>query len=436
MKQFIPLLALVALTACNKAADNPPASSPQPAEAAPAPAATAGAGAEWGQFRGPNGDGSSDAKGLPVKWSEKENVKWKAEVPGSGHSSPVIAGNQIWMTTAFENGRKLHALCFDRDSGKLVHNLELFQSPSPEAMQAKQNGYASPTPVIDGSRVYLSFGTYGSACIDMKTGTVVWRSNQIQLFHDNNGPGSSPIIYKDLFILNCDGVGQRYIAALDKNTGAFKWGTRRSNNPGGGWIDKAFSTATIFNIDGQDQIVSAYSKRVSGYDPATGQEIWAMDFGTTTVVPRPVLAHGLLYVHGGNNDSEFYAIKVGGKGLLPADRIVWSTKRQVPKVAGLVISGDEIFMVNETGIATCFDAKSGTKHWDERVGGDHYSSPVLADGRVYFSNDAGKTTVVKASKTYNVEAINELDGGIMASPAIAGKALFIRTKTHLYRIEN
>ncbi|MGH7186042.1 MAG: PQQ-binding-like beta-propeller repeat protein, partial [Pseudomonadota bacterium] len=260
-------------------------------------------------------------------------------------------------------------------------------------MQAKQNGYASPTPAIDGGRVYVSFGTYGNACLDLKTGAVVWRSNQLQLFHDNNGPGSSPIIYKDLFILNCDGVGQRYVAALDKNTGAFKWGTRRSNNPGGGWIDKAFSTATILTIDGQEQLVSAYSKRVSGYDPATGQELWAFDFGTTTVVPRPVMAHGLLFVHGGNNDSDFYAIKVGGKGLYGPDRLAWSTKRQVPRVTGLILAGDELFMVSDGGIASCYDAKTGAKHWDERLGGDFYSSPVLADGRIYFSNDTGKTTV-------------------------------------------
>ena len=426
MKPVLPLLALLLAVGCNKAAD--------PVPSAASNQAVTGLDL-WPEFRGPLGNGQSDAKDLPVKWGERENVKWKTALPGSGHSSPVIFGRQIWLTTALNEGRSLHALCVDRESGKILRDVEVFQAAAPEVLAAKQNGYASPTPVVEPGRVYVSFGTYGNACLDTATGQVVWRSNQLQLFHDNNGPGSSPILYKDLFILNCDGVGNRYVAALDKNTGNFKWGTRRSNNPGGGWIDKAFSTPIIATIDGREQLVSAYSKRVSGYDPATGQEIWGFDFATTTVVPRPVIAQGLLFVHGGNNDSEFYAIKIGGQGLLGADRLVWSTKRQVPRVTGLIVAGDELFMVSDGGIATCYDAKTGTKHWDERIGGNYYASPVLAEGRIYFCNDEGKTAVVKAAKTFSLDASNALDAGIMASPAIAGKALFIRTRTHLYRIE-
>ncbi len=396
----------------------------------------AGAADEWNQFRGSRGDGVSDSAGVPDRWSENKNIKWKTALPGSGHSSPVILSNQAWLTTASENGSSLRVIGLDREKGIILHDVEVFQQPARGDITAKENSYASPTPVIEAGRLYVSFGTYGNACIDTTSGKVVWRNNQLRLVHDNNGPGSSPIIYKNLFLLHCDGVDIRYIAALDKTTGSLVWGVRRSNFVAeGGAANKSFSTPIVINWEGKDQLISVYAKRVSAYDPVTGRELWAFDYPGHTIVPRPVFADGLLYISGGLPKAELWAIRPGTSGLIGDDHLVWKTIKQVPAVSSVLLYGQRLFMVSDNGIASCLEAKSGKLLWSERLGGNYFASPVAAEGNIYFCADNGKTTVVKTADQFGIVATNTLDGGLVASPAFAGKALYLRSKTHLYRIE-
>ncbi len=390
---------------------------------------------EWPQFRGPDGQGLAPQAQVPLTWSEKENVKWKTPIPGSGHSSPVISGKQIWLTTALENGKSLHVVCVDADTGKILHDVELFKPASPEFMQAAQNGYASPTPVLDHGRLYASFGTYGNACVDTANGTPVWKSADLMLNHDNNGPGSSPIVWDNLFILNCDGVDRRYVAALKTDTGTPAWMAQRSLPPPGGAANKAFSTPLVIQLDGKAQLISPASHRVSAYDPKTGAEIWYIDLPVRTFVPRPLYVDGLLYISGGTPKSELFAIKPGGSGALPKEAVVWNWKRQVPAVASPIVVSNRLYILGENGIGVCLDAKKGSEEWSERISGAFYSSPIFANGHLFFSSEEGKTYVIKPGDSLNIAATNTLDAGIMASPAVLNNALILRTKSHLYRIE-
>jgi len=223
----------------------------------------------WPQFRGPSGDGRSDAKSLPLTWSEQEHVKWKTAIPGEGWSSPVIEGNQIWTQTALDDGKSLRAVCVDRNSGKIIHDVEVFHVASP-APKHNFNSHASPTPVVENVRVYISYGMYGVACLDAESGKKVWENHELKHDHDKNGPGSSPIIYRDLFILNCDGTEERFVAALNKQTGKLVWKTDRSNVINkAGEFKKAYHTPLIITVNGRDQLVSMGAYRVSGTD-----DIW------------------------------------------------------------------------------------------------------------------------------------------------------------------
>lgn len=392
------------------------------------------AGDAWPQFRGPTGDGYSDATGLPLTWSETQHVRWKTAIPGEGWSSPVILGRQIWMTTALDNGKSLHGICVDKDTGKMVHDLELFRPDDP-GPKNPLNSYASPTPVIEPGHVYISFGNNGNACLATDTGAVLWKHTDLKLDHIM-GAGSSPILYRDLYILNCDGGDVRYVAALNKLTGKLTWKTNRSDP-----VDrvpdlrKAYSVPQIINIDGRDQLVSVGAFRVSAYEPLTGRELWWCDLPGWSNVPRPIFGHGLIYVGTGYNKAELWAIRAGGTGDLSRTGVAWKVPKNAAEKPSLVLVGDELYMIADTGMATCLDAKTGRVIWHEIIGGQYSASPVYAEGRIYFFNQNGKTTVIKPGRTFTVLATNQLDGGFMASPAIMGKAFYVRTKTHLYRIE-
>ena len=184
---------------------------------------------DWPQFRGPDGQGHSSATGLPLQWSETTNIRWKVPIPGRGWSSPVLGGGQIWLTTALDDGHSLRALCLEQQTGKLIHNIEVFQIPKPPVINGK-NSYASPTPVLEPGRLYVHFGTFGTACIDTSTGKILWTNQELRLDH-KEGPGSSPAVCGDLLILNCDGIDVQYVAALDKHSGRVAWKTPRSGAP-------------------------------------------------------------------------------------------------------------------------------------------------------------------------------------------------------------
>lgn len=393
------------------------------------------AGEDWPQFRGPQGQGHSDATGLPLVWSETEHVKWKTPIPGEGWSSPVILGNQVWMTTATDEGRSLRAVCVDRQTGKLVHNVEVFHRDD-AIVKHETNSFASPTPILEGDRVYVDFGTMGVACLEATTGNIVWQSQEFKLDHEC-GPGSSPALYGDLLLFNCDGTDVQFGAALDKNTGALAWKTKRS-----GVIDKpndrkkAFVTPLVINDGQRDLVIMTGAEWVYAYDPRTGEEVWNIKHPGFSVAPRPIYADGILYVATGYMLPELFAIRPQGKGDITATNVVWKIKQGVPAKPSPLLVDDALYLVNDPGVITCVDAKTGKQYWRQRVAGPFSASPIFADGRIYACSEKGTTLVFAPNKERFEElASNQLEGRFMASPAIVGKSLFLRTDTHLYRIE-
>ncbi|MEZ6072024.1 MAG: PQQ-binding-like beta-propeller repeat protein [Pirellulales bacterium] len=389
----------------------------------------------WPQFRGPDGQGHADAAQLPVTWSEDEHVTWKTPIPGTGWSSPVIWDGQIWMTTATDEGRSLRAVCVDSQSGEVLHDVEVFHHDEVMLINPK-NSYASPTPVIEAGRLYVNYGTLGTACLDTARGEVFWRNEKLLLDH-KEGPGSSPILYGNLLLIHCDGIDVQYVIALDKQTGETVWQTWRSqpmdDNPD---FCKAYSTPLVINVGGRDQLISVGAHWVYSYDPATGQENWMAGFRGFSNVPRPVYDGEHVYVCTGFMKPQLLAIRPDGAGDVTESHVDWNAARQVPNNPSPILVDGMIFMASDRGVATCLDAATGEEHWVERLEGNFSASPIYASGRLYFPNEQGQTFVVAAAPEFELLATNTLDDGHMASFAVTGDALIVRTRSHLYRIED
>ncbi len=414
---------------------------------------------DWPQFRGPGGQGCSEASGLPLKWSETENITWKTPITGLGWSSPVVLGDQIWMTTADEKpaseeeakkrlrGNSMasslevaasvtwRAVCVDRKTGKVLRDVKLFTLEYPAPIH-QMNSYASPTPVLEPGRVYCDFGTYGTVCLDSTSGKILWERT-LPIDHQV-GPGSSPALYGDLLVLVRDGCDKQYITALDKKTGKTVWKTDRP--PMATPIDhfrKAYSTPLVIKSGGRDQMIVPGAQWVVAYEPASGKEIWRVDYGRQfSTTSRPVFGHGMAYIGTGFIKAELWAIRPDGQGDVTKTHVAWKATRQIPKRSSPVLAGKEIYVVSDNGVATCFDAETGETRWTERMAGDYSVSPVYAGGRIYFFSQDARTTVLKPGKEYTKLAENQLEGRMLASPAFVDNAIFLRTNSHLYRIEN
>lgn len=398
----------------------------------------------WPQFRGPNGDGHAPANKVPTSWSETNNVKWKTAIHGRAWSSPVVWGNQIWLTTGTENAKELFAVCVDADTGKIVRDTKLFDVERPQFHHAF-NSPGSPTPVIEEGRVYITFGSPGTACLDTKTGKVLWERRDIHCNH-YRGAGSSPILHGDLLIMNFDGSDAQFIMALDKRTGKTVWRKDRSIDfkdlgPDGkpkaeGDFRKAFATPHVANFNGQPLLISQGANATYGYNPLNGDEYWRVEERSShSGGTRPVVGHGLIYFPSGWAQGQLLAVKPGGKGDVTATHVAWKVTKSVAKKPSLLLVDEVIYMNNDAGIVTAIDAKSGQEIWSERIGGNYSSSPIFANGHAYFFSEEGKTTVLAPGREFKKVAENKLEGGFMASPAVTGNALILRTKTHLYRIE-
>jgi len=404
--------------------------------------------ADWPQFRGPTGDGHAPATGLPLHWSETENVKWKTEIPYRGWSTPVVMGGQVWLTTATLDGNDFFAICLDANTGKIRFNEKLFHCDAPESLYnaVNVNCYATPSPVIEPGRVYVHFGVYGTACLDTATFKVLWQRTDLPCRH-YRGPASSLILFENLLILTMDGVDVQYLVALDKKTGRTVWKTNRTVP----WNDehltsklakdgdqrKAHSTPLIVTINGKLQMLSAGAKAAYAYDPRDGKELWRIQYPNSwSAAPMPLFSRGLALIISGLGKTELYAVRPDGHGDVTDTHMVWKLDKGVAKTASPVIVDDLFYMARDDGIATCLEVATGNQVWSERIGGTFAASPIYADGRLYFANQQGKTTVLKPGRAFDVLATNTLEIGCMASPAADGKALFLRTKTHLYRIES
>lgn len=385
--------------------------------------------ADWPQFRGPTGQGHSSERGLPLEWSETQNIAWKVPVGGRGWSSPTVVNGRIWITTAVaeRGGASLRALAFDVETGRELLNVEVFRLSNANLKNAK-NSHASPTPIIDGNRVYVHFGGDGTAALDATSGAILWTKRFP--YASQHGSGGSPALHKDLLIFSGDGHYEAWVIALDTRTGDVRWKTERRKP-----FDQAYTTPLVISVNGRDQVISVGAYRAAAYDVVTGKEIWMVRYEEGfSNVPRPVFGHGLVYITTGFFQPAVLAVRPEGTGDVTGTHVAWSMTRGAPFTPSPILVGGELYVISDLGVLSCVDAKTGKLHWQERIGGNHSASPVFADGRIYFLSEEGVATVVAPGTTFKRLADNELAGATLASMAIARGSIFIRTLTHLYRI--
>lgn len=416
---------------------------------------------EWPQFRGPDGQGHAAVTGLPTTWSETANIVWKTPTPGEGHSSPVISGDQIWLTTAIakeltaeqekerlsavknSNGLKvagaltLQAICINRKTGAIEQTVDLFEVTEPEPKHSL-NSYASPTPVIVGNKIFCHFGTYGTAAIDRNSGKVLWRNDTLKVDHQN-GPGSSPLVWNDRVIIHFDGTDQQFIAALDATTGDVVWQTSRSGKMDEtAELRKAYGTPLVVTVKGRALVISPAANWVYAYDPENGKEIWKASYGQLgfSTVPRPVASDDTVYIATSYMQSRLVAVRFDGEGDVTETHVAWKADKQIPQKPSLLLHDNRLYFVSDKGIVRCVNPATGEDVWFDRLTGDYSASPLESEGHIYFCSQNGTCTVLQAGDEFKELAKNPLDADFMASPAAAGKSLFLRSTTHLYRIEN
>lgn len=383
---------------------------------------------DWPEFRGPTGQGHSSERGLPLEWSESRNIVWKTPVPGRGWSSPVVANGRVWLTSAVRErgGASLRVLAYDAHTGTEAVNVELFRIRSGDLLNPK-NSHASPTPILDGDRVYVHFGAEGTAALTA-AGEIVWKARVP--YENQHGTGGSPVLYDGLLIFNCDGWDAAFVVALDAGTGKIRWKTNRRVP-----ADQAYTTPLIIRVADRDQLVSVGAYRATAYEPRSGKEIWRVSYRDGfSNVPRPVYGHGLVYIATGFQQPSLMAVRADGTGDVTRTHTAWTQARGAPFTPSPVLVDAVLYMVSDIGIASALDAQTGTALWQQRLGGNYSASPVSADGRIYFLSEEGVTTVIAPGREFRVLAKNQLDGAALASMAVSGGSLFIRSDTHLYRI--
>ncbi len=417
----------------------------------------------WPQFRGPRGDGIAVGQSPPVKFGESQNVTWRTELPGRGWSSPVIADGVIWVTTAVERApdeqeriellRKtdneekqfnnlaiakaveLKLLAVDLKSGSLLQTIDLAVVEEPDAIHSL-NSYASPTPVIDGDRIYGHFGTFGTFAVDRRSREVLWQ--RVLPLQHAVGPGSSPLIDGERLVLIQDGVERQYVTALDKRTGETLWETDRPEMEApSGDMKKSYCTPiTLADANGRRQLICMGSQWLVSYNPESGSEHWRLYHGKGfSVVPRPVHDDGVIYFATGFGKPQLWAARVDGSGEVTDSHVEWTVTKGIPAKPSPLLHKGLIYVVDDNGVATCFDAEDGSEVWKRRLGGNVSASPILAGGHLYFGNHDGEVFVIEPGREFSQVAVNQLDGQIMASPAVVDDALIIRTAPALYRIE-
>jgi outer membrane protein assembly factor BamB len=382
---------------------------------------------DWPAFRGPTGQGHSTERDVPLEWSESRNVVWKSPVPGLGWSSPVVADGRVWLTTAVKDrGASLRAVAFDVATGRQLVNAEVFRVASATPLNPK-NSLASPTPIVEGDRLYVHFGADGTAALT-PSGEVVWK---VRLSYESqHGNGGSPIVYGDSLVYSADGSDEAFVVALDKHTGKVRWKTRRRQP----W-DQAYSTPLVIRVGDRDQIVSVGAYRAAAYDPETGKEIWRVSYADGfSNVPRPVFGHGLVFIATGFQQPSLLAVRADGTGDVTKTHVAWTLRRAAPYTPSPLLVGDELYIVNDTGIASCLDARTGETRWQQRLGGNYSASPIFADERIYFLSEEGVATVIAPGTEFRKLAVNRLDAETLASMAVSNGSIFIRSGHDLYRI--
>jgi outer membrane protein assembly factor BamB len=399
--------------------------------------------ANWTQFRGSGSNGLADAENIPVSWNDAV-IKWKTEIHGKGHSSPVVYGSQVWLTTGTEDGKELYAVCVDFKTGAIIYDIKVF-TPAEVDEKHQLNTYATPTPCIEKGFIYVHYGNAGTACINTLNGSIVWKNSDFKCKFVQ-GAASSPVIYKNLIILHYEGVDVRYLVALNKSDGRLVW---KSDRPADLYKPlteigrKAYTTPLVININGRDLLVSNGSAVCIAYDPDNGKEIWRVVDGAESTVAMPISENGILYWYtgymvadDGSSYTDLLAVNPDGQGDITATNIIWKKKEGLAQNQMLtpVIKDGLIYTVSTRNVMMCIDAKTGNEVWSKHVTSAFNASPLFIGGNVWFFSVKGEVMVLKAGKQYEVVAQNKMDAGIFATPAVVRNSMIMRTQNYLYRI--
>ncbi len=385
----------------------------------------------WPEFRGPTGDGQALDSNPPIKIDDSV-VRWKTPIHGKGWSSPVVWDDQIWLTTATEDGTKMSVICVDRQSGKIVHDKVLVENESPAFCHA-MNSYATPTPVVEAGRVYVHFGSYLTACLDTKNAEVIWQRKDLKCDH-YRGPASSPIIHGDKLFVAYDGFDVQYVVALDKNTGETVWKQARDIDYGtdNGDRMKAYCTGQVIEVDGQEQLIYPSAMATIAYDPSNGEPLWRVYHDGMNASARPLYGNGLVFIT--NGMGSMVAVRPTGKGDVTGTHIAWSDRKGVAKKSSQLLIDGLLYMNSDDGVISCREPETGEIVWQKRAGGEIAASPIYAGGRMYVFGIDGTILTIKPGREYELLAETKLGDGFMASPAVVGDEMILRSKSHLYLI--
>jgi outer membrane protein assembly factor BamB len=382
----------------------------------------------WARWRGPSGQGLVSGTGYPDTWSTTQNVLWKTALGGDGNSSPIVWGDRIFLSTAYDGGRKLSLVAYRRTDGS-----KLWEAFAPAGRSGQgnhyKNGHASATPATDGQRVYVSFGARGLVAFDMD-GKLVWHRDlgPMEAYH---GTAGSPLLYKDRVILYQDQFAGSFIAAFDTRTGKELWRTKRD-------ADTGWGTPIAVRVVDHDEIIVNSQLRVQAYNPDTGTELWSCSGTTYEVIPTPVVGYGMVFCSSGRAGPTL-AIKPGGTGDVTRTHVAWTSPRGSPFVPSPILYGEHLYMVNDmASIVTALEATTGKVMWQGRLGAasreGFSASPVAVDGKVFFTNDEGETFVLKAGPTFQLLHVNKLNESTLATPALVDGRWYFRTDRNLYAI--
>jgi outer membrane protein assembly factor BamB len=386
---------------------------------------------EWPQFRGPNSDGHVVGTATPLEWSDTKNVTWKISIPGLGWSSPVVVDGRVFVTTALpsRDGLSLRAMAFDAKTGQAVWNREVRSIDKVPSIHLK-NSHASPTPIVRDGSVFVHFGAQGTARLSTADGELQWSCTELD-YPPMHGNGGSPVLHNGMLTVVCDGSKDPFVASIDAKTGKVAWKTPRSLKAR---ISHSFVTPTITIVEGRPQVMAPGPDHFAAYDLASGKELWRVLAPGWSVVPQPTIGHGLVVYNHDYDHPELMAVKLGGSGDVTESHIVWRNKKRAPSTPSMLLVGDELYFVSDSGIASCINVTTGQSHWTERLEGNYSASPIYVNGRVLFLNETGLATWVQAGREFVVLGKNEVPGRTLATPAFSQGAMYLRTDEHLYKI--
>jgi outer membrane protein assembly factor BamB len=414
----------------------------------------------WPQWRGLNGSGISSLTGLPTEWSDSKNIRWKASIPGRGHSSPIVWGNRVFLTTSIEGSvvpgaeavhhyhkgqRYLHPdsvgadhsytmklLCLDLGSGKILWEKTVYEGTVYDNRHRK-NTYASSTPVTDGRFVYLSFEAEGIFCYDFD-GKRIWKSSLGKIAKGGMGPGTSPVLYENLIILQCDqeyGEGS-FIAAVDKKTGKEVWRVERDQR-------RSWATPLLIQTSQRTELVTSGPNKIISYDPGNGREFWSAPGVVSNPIPSPVAGQGLVFVTAGSDAKRAFAIRLGATGdLAGTPNVAWSYDKGTAYVPSPILYNDYLYLLTDAGAITCLEAATGKVVYQARVpmATRFTASPVAFEGKILFVSEDGDAFILKAGPVPEILNANALGEPVYASPAIVPDRILIRGQSNLYCIAN